>query len=364
VNLMQVMALMGQGGGAIGRTQAGPLAARMPRPGAGPLAIGGGTMAQQQPQPLERIDPGADMAASMTAGNSMTAPAPAGMMKPEISPETWQMAASMPLRGPLAPEGMTVAGQPAAPAAPAQRRGVFSRIGDFMGSDEGRGAFLRGGAQLLSGGSLGDAVSAGANFVDARRRERIGLASQDREFGQRDRGLDIQQQGTSQQGLYQAGQLQNSANRNMIDMMEAEARAKQFAATQKLDWAKLSLAERELLVDTQMAYMLEEGRNQRHATVSGSTAYASDSATARNDKTIAAKDGGGDNLGKIVTTTDAVKAEEPGWFSSGTPGKPEQRIEVNVRSLPPAKEQLVPGTVYATPQGNARWNGAAFETLE
>ena len=364
MNLMQLMTLMGQGGGAIARAgMPGPLSPRQPRPGAGPLAIGAGTMAQQLPQPLERIDPDVEMQAALAASNP--APAPAAMAPPEINSETFKIAASLPGRGPLAMAGPAPA--TATPAAP-QRKGVFSRLGDFLGSDEGKGAFLRGGAALLSGGSLGDAVATGAAFVDGRRKERMDQAVQEREFGQRDRQLDISQQGTDQQGLYQAGQLQNQANRNVIDMMEAEQRAKEQVARLKLDWAKLSQAEKEFLITSQLRAAEEAGRNARHSSVSGSTRYASDSATARNDKTIAAADrrAGGDNLGEIVTTTKEVKGEEPGWFSSGTPGQPATTTKTKIRALPPSPsaDNLIPGAVYATARGTARWNGTAFEEIE
>jgi hypothetical protein len=60
----------------------------------------------------------------------------------------------------------------------AKPRGFLDRIGDFLGSDEGRAALLRSGAATLQGG-LGAGIQAGADFVDRRRHERAAAASAD-----------------------------------------------------------------------------------------------------------------------------------------------------------------------------------------
>lgn len=78
--------------------------------------------------------------------------------------------------------------------APTIKRGVFDRIGDFMGSDEGRAAMLRAGATMLSGGDIGDGFLAGAQFVDGRRKQRTDDARYKTETAQKDRQIGIGQQ--------------------------------------------------------------------------------------------------------------------------------------------------------------------------
>jgi hypothetical protein len=181
----------------------------------------------------------------------------------------------------------------------------------------------------------------------------------------RDRQLDISQQQTDQTGLYQAGQLQQAANRLGLDLSELEIRAKNEAARLQLDWTKLNQTDRQFLITAQLRAAEEAGRNDRHSTVSGSTAYASDSATLRQQQAQQfQQDTQGSELGRIVVSTPEVKPVAPGWFSSGTPGKPSQRTEIDIRALPATKDRLIPGAVYATAQGNARWNGSAFEAIE
>lgn len=367
MNIMQIMSLMGQGGGRMARA-AGPLAA--PAMKGGPLSIGSGTQANGIPVPIQRIDPDSVFDGMPPAAPAPAPPAPAmgspampapAMAQPGPSDMERSAVAKMPLLGPLSGISIDVP----APA-PAERKGVFGRIGDFIGSDEGKGALLRASAQLLGGGSVGDAIGAGAQFVDGRRKERMDQQVREREFGQRDRALNIQQQGTDQTGLYQAGQLQNAATRANIDMAQVELGAKQQAERLKLDWARLSQADQQFLMKQAMEKLLEDGRNARHSTPSGSTVYASDSATARTGMTIDAADrrAGADNLGEIITTTGEVKPGEAGWFTPPTPGKPATKTSMKVRALPSSKEGLVPGAVYATAEGNARWNGAAFEAIE
>lgn len=71
----------------------------------------------------------------------------------------------------------------------AKPRGFMDRIGDFLHSDEGRGALLRSGAATLNGG-LGAGIQAGADFVDHRRHERAVTAASDADRAERSREFD------------------------------------------------------------------------------------------------------------------------------------------------------------------------------
>lgn len=385
---MDFSAILAALGGAKKRGK-GPLAPQgMPGMAGGPLApMGGamgGTQANQIPQALERIDPGASTALQTPghmAGNLD------GLPVNPAAPTPMEAVADLPLQGPLAPQGMgidtysplargeggisltpsareTMMNGPLAPAAPEKKRGgVFSRIGDFVKSDEGRGALLRGGAALLQGGSLGDAVMTGAAHVDARRKEGIDLDLADREFAQKDRSLDISQQGVDQQGLYQAGQLENSANQNLIRLMAEERQAQQFAERQGLDWARLSFDERRFVAQMAQREAEEAGRNYRHGTVSGSTAYAQEQANNRNAARIGAAGGG--SVGSII---EAIPADEGGrtWseFFAGKeprPATPATRNVTKVMSLPSDPSQRVPGVIYSTPHGNKKWLGDRWD---
>jgi hypothetical protein len=157
-------------------------------------------------------------------------------------------------------------------------------------------------------------------------------------------------------------------------MIEATQRAKNEAEKARIDWAKLTAAEKKLRVDTQLALELEQGRNSRHSSVSGSTAYASDSATARAREGRAEREEReAGNLGTIVTTQDAVAPIEAGWFSPAVAGTPATRTTRPIRAtqdklvtrpMPKTQDKLVTDAVYATANGDARWNGSAFELIE
>lgn len=88
----------------------------------------------------------------------------------------------------------------ASPTITPNKPGFFDRIGDFIGSDEGKAALLRAGAEMLRSGSVGGGVMAGADFMDKRK----AIAAE----AQRD-ALDraIRQQQVNQSGAYQQGSL-------------------------------------------------------------------------------------------------------------------------------------------------------------
>jgi hypothetical protein len=168
-------------------------------------------MQRQRGGPL--ADPSAGpFAPQRPTGMGAPAPQMGGMPEPAVARMGGPLAAPGDVSAELAARGGV------APAAH-PKRGVFDRIGDFMGSDQGKAALLRAGAATMQGG-LGAGVMAGADYVDGQKKIARDEEHYSREMGQRDRGLDIQQQGTDQSGLYQAGQLQNSANAQMLDALE------------------------------------------------------------------------------------------------------------------------------------------------
>jgi len=307
---------------------------------------------------------GGPLADNSTGPFAPPAPGPLGG-NTGIAPAQRPPASPMMLDGPLAMTGQ--AGAPtalptSAPTLPA-KRGVFDRIGDFMGSDEGKAALLRAGAATMEGG-LGKGVMAGADFVDGRRKQRFDQEREAREFGQRDRQLDISQQSTDQSGLYQAGQLQNSANQNLIDMMEAQESARRNAAREGIDWAKLSQDEQQFRVTAALRQVEEQGRLQRHATPSGSTVYAQGQANYRHStpsaSAVVRQQQG--PLGSVVLAQDGTPAVD-GWFSD-TPATPDSRTTFQLQRLPASREQLIPGAVYGTANGPAKWNGREFEAVQ
>jgi hypothetical protein len=75
--------------------------------------------------------------------------------------------------------------------------GALHRIGDFMKSDQGRGALLRSGAATLDGG-LGAGIKAGAEFVDGRNAAAAKQAQQDVENGLATGRLDLDRLGQQQ----------------------------------------------------------------------------------------------------------------------------------------------------------------------
>lgn len=118
-------------------------------------------------------------------------------------------------------------------AAPPPRRGPLGGVGDFLSSDEGKGALFRASAQLLGGGTLGDAAMAGANHVDARRREATEQERYDRDEGQQDRTLDISDRNSKGDLAYKAGTLELGGMRHQLDIATlAETQRKAMAGEQ------------------------------------------------------------------------------------------------------------------------------------
>ena len=117
--------------------------------------------------------------------------------------------------------------------------GVFARIGDFLGSDEGRAALLRSGAATLQGG-LGAGIAAGAGFVDQRHREAAQQAERDRQFGLQSRGVDIKQQQADNQSMNVASQIRDRAIQQGIDVAKLDEARRKARAGEALDAQELA----------------------------------------------------------------------------------------------------------------------------
>lgn len=181
---------------------------------------------------------------------------------------------------------------------PTRGGGIFDRIGDFVNSDQGRGALLRSGAATLQGG-LGAGISAGANWMDQQKLAAADAAHKQRVFGLQQQGVAIDQQRADTDALYKAGQLEQEAVKSGIDISKLNETIRKNMAGERLDaeemaievWAKkmgfaidrASIAQRE--ADSQRDYSAStystDSANRRHSTPSGSTVYSVDSANER-----------------------------------------------------------------------------------
>lgn len=236
------------------KARRGPLAA--PRPAA-PLAAPPGPGGAPSPAFLQAFagmgEPDADERGGPPDrdGDDLTAVRDAGpMIPPEVlnaSSIDGGPAASNAARGAL---DQVAAG--GAPALKRSRGGVFDRIGDFVGSDRGKGALFRAGASMLSTGNIGGGMMAGANYVDEQKALDRAQAEKDRMFSLDTKKLGIDQQNADETALYHSGALANSANQNMIDMMRAEATARHNAAAEGIDWAKITQADRHKRIDAEL----------------------------------------------------------------------------------------------------------------
>lgn len=179
----------------------------------------------------------------------------------------------------------------AAPQVQQERNSVFDRIGDFIRSDEGRGALLRSGAATLQNG-LGAGVAAGASWVDQRRQQRIAQANEDRNFGLRQQAVQIDQQQADTQAMNVASQIQDRAVQQGIDVAKLEEARRKAMAGEALDQAELRLLAWYRQQQISLGYVEEAGRNSRaaddnavqlyqHNTPSASTVYTQESTNER-----------------------------------------------------------------------------------
>lgn len=231
MNILQLLAGAGGGGGSMN-----PLALMAAVKGRqGPL--GGAT---------PPIAPLGGMSAQPLSGGPLAPP-----LAPPISPLADMSAPQIDSGPAMLPSSAVPTDVPGTNA----RHGVFGRIGDFLGSDDGKAALFRAGATMLAGGNIGQGALAGAGEVDRRKKLAVDEQHYQSEKGQRDRQLNISQQGTDQNGLYQAGELQNSANRNMLDTMRASEIARHNAAAEGIDFGKLSLDQQKMRVEAELKQM-------------------------------------------------------------------------------------------------------------
>jgi hypothetical protein len=165
--------------------------------------------------------------------------------------------------------------------------GIFDRIGDFINSDEGRGALLRSGAATMQGG-LGAGIAAGAGWMDQRRMEKAKQGQWEAEHAQNKRKVDIDQQQANQTGMYQQGQLGNATTKLKMD-------AVRMAHIRDKELRDMDLSEEELAFkrqahrdDVALGYRRDstqrrgqDVQRETHYAPSGSTQYTVDAQNER-----------------------------------------------------------------------------------
>ena len=221
------------------------------------------------------------------------------------------------------------------PAKRLTKPGVFDRIGDFINSDEGRGALLRSGAATLQGG-LGAGVAAGANWIDKRKADAAGQDRWDKTFGLQEKGVKIDQQTADTNTLTKAASIEQAAVNAGIDMAKLRAAIEKDRAGLKMDQAELASLNWYRRNQTELGYLEEGGRNNRsaadiaatnnrHGTVSASTQYATDAATDRyydpvtfDSTSIQTED---DDGRKVTTTTKKPRNPNEGKTFVGPGGE-------------------------------------------
>lgn len=136
-------------------------------------------------------------------------------------------------QGPLAiPDAGPVS--PVAAPSGAPRRGVFDRIGDFIGSDRGKGALFRAGASMLSSGDIGAGMMAGANYVDDQKAIEAGVARDQRDYELAERRVDA--------GILDAAEGRRLQGQDqMLDMLKLQEAIRKARAGEELDAVELQL---------------------------------------------------------------------------------------------------------------------------
>lgn len=176
------------------------------------------------------------------------------------------------------------------PAPKLQGNGVFDRIGAFLGSDDGRAALFRSGAETLRTGNIGAGLAAGAGWMDEQRLQRARQAQIDKENELRTRGVDIDQQRADQSGIYQAAQIDDMSARRSLDVAKLEEAIRKAQAGERLDTMEMLLLnkyrEGELALGYQKDATARRGQDvtmrgqdigwREHLTPSGSTVLTQD----------------------------------------------------------------------------------------
>lgn len=265
------------------------------------------------------------------------------------------MVAAEPMAAPgMSPDAMAK-GPTMAPIQPLPQKGngVFDRIGSFMGSDEGKAALLRAGAAMLSTGDVGQGILTGANYVDGQKKMRSETAIKDRELGQKDRGLDIEQQGTSQDGAYKAGQLKLGADRNTTDLAELGEAMRANAAKEQLTARQQDILREYNNAQIQQGYVFEDGRNKRNA--------ADNSVTMRGQDVTREGNYLGDARGRYAVNMNLYGQPDGGSQSTTETTNEDGSVTkktTRARGTPPVLvetqeqyQQLAPGTRYVDSRG-------------
>jgi hypothetical protein len=172
--------------------------------------------------------------------------------------------------------------------------GVFDRIGDFIGSDDGKAALFRAGAEMLSSGDIGRGMSAGAGWMDQQRIQRAREAQWQKEHALKEQGVNIDQQRADQSGLYQAAQIDDMAMDREIEVAKLQEAIRKAQAGEQLDtmemlllnryregqlnlgWAQNATSERNSVRDYSASVYGTDSANMRHGTVSADNRYSTD----------------------------------------------------------------------------------------
>lgn len=183
-------------------------------------------------------------------------------------------------------------------SAPLEARGnifdrAIGRVGDFVESDQGRGALFRAGATMLGTGNVGQGFMAGAGYVDQQKAAAAAQAEKDRQFGLDERGVDINQQEADSTALYRAGQLENAGQQTMLDAMELQEAVRKNQAGEALTASQQAVLERNNIRQTQASI----DNNVRTNQTSQQNNIRTTSTTARGQDIASADRQRGQNLG-------------------------------------------------------------------
>ncbi|AYJ85782.1 hypothetical protein D3Y57_07085 [Sphingomonas paeninsulae] len=276
-------------------------------------------------------------------------------MLPGQSPQA-PIASDAPMMGnwgdnPAVPDAPSIAptnmAPPVIPNAHVSGNGIFDRIGDFVKSDEGRGALLRSGAATLNGG-LGAGIAAGANFVDQRHQDAAKQQQLTMENRLKQMGLGIQQQSVDQTGQYQDGQLELNGVGKANDIARTEETARHNKRAESLTGRGQDVqmyghnVTRENAVDSNNTSMRNTDVN------SATSRYGSDNSL---KGSMYGTDGRSFDTGQTIAAGIGSKA-------SKSPSASALKVEVLPANAQPG--DLTTGKYYRTAKGVAQWDGLKF----
>ena len=277
-------------------------------------------------------------------------------------------------QGPLAPidpqaaaierarvEGIVSASQPEV----AERRGPLAAIGDFIKSDEGRGALFRAGATGLATGNFGAGLMAGAGYIDDQKAMAAQQAEADRNFGLRETMTDAN--------------ILDAAVGRELDRRGLLLETLRDKETMRRNRAGERLTERGQNIDAnykddqiQLGYTQEQGRNSRNAATNAqsdtnnrrTTAVTARGQDIRSADSRYSTDNGGNGMTQVdqlVTKTDGTPAVEAGWiYGDAQPATPDTTRTQKIFALPGNPQNLRVGVIYQTQDGPMMWDGGGF----